>query len=120
MKKQIKIALLSLWGGVALPIGYLHELADDKVISMWGWFQFLLGAIMFAAIWGWFLPGLGLAKLFGVFDRLYELEIMVFPKHPWGWILPIILWFLIFNLIALGVGKMRSRRVSSQTAKATS
>ncbi|MFC1499271.1 hypothetical protein ACFLS1_12490 [Verrucomicrobiota bacterium] len=110
MKKQIKIALLSLWGGIAFPIGYLHELADDKIIPMWGWLQFILGTIMFISIWVWFLPALGCAKILGVCDRLYELEIIAFPKHPFGWILPAILWFIIFNLIALAIRKIKRKK----------
>ena len=113
MKKQIKIILLSLWGGIAFPIGYLHELADDKIIHMWGWFQFILGTIMFVSIWGWFLPALGCAKILGVFDHLYEVEILPLPKKPSGWILPIILWFLIFNLCSFFVGKIKQKKDSS-------
>ncbi len=101
MKKQGIILLLALWGALAFPIGYVHELGDDKVIRLWGWLQYSLGAAMFGILWGWFGPALGLAKLLGIFGQLYELEIIPFPKNLFGWLLPIICWYAIFNLVAL-------------------
>jgi hypothetical protein len=101
MKRQGIILLLALWGILAFPIGYLHELGDDKVIRLWGWLQSSLGAAMFWIVWGWFGPALSLAKLLGISDRLYGQEILPYPKIIYGWLLPILCWYAIFNLIAL-------------------
>lgn len=112
MKKQIKIFLLSLWGVIAFPIGYVHELADDKVIPMFTWLQYVLGFLMLIFHWGWFLPAVGLAKLIGVREELYELEIMVFSKTAFSWLLPIVVWYIIFNLLFLVVSRIRRRTPS--------
>jgi hypothetical protein len=79
IKKQFKIILLSLWGLIAFPLGVVR------------------GGLMVVVLWGWLLPALMCAKLFGVSQNLYEVEIAVMPKTIFGWILPFILWFIIFN-----------------------
>ena len=66
------------------------------------------------------LPAVALAKLLGILDGLYELEILVFPKNGFGWVLPAVLWFVIFNLLAWVIGKTGGKKDSGPTVRSTS
>lgn len=114
IKKQIIIFLLSCWGGIAFLFAYLHELAEDNGIVLWGWLKTTLGFIIVFSDVFWFLPAMIFSSFIGVYDRLYACEIVVIPKTVLGWFLPIPFWFLLFNVCAFLVGickrKLRSRK----------
>jgi len=109
IKKQIIFFLLSLWGMIAWPLGYLRELGEDKIIPIYKWLQYILGIITVCIVWGWFLPALGFSKVMGILDSLYEVGIFPLPKNRLGWILPIIIWFLIFNVFNFVIINIKKR-----------
>ena len=111
MNKQVLLLLLSFWGAVVIPLGYLNGLASNQVIHLWEWVHFTLAGAMIAISWGWYAPALGVAQLLGIRDPLYGFCIFVFPLSPWGYLLPVACWYGIFN----GVARFRKKRAKGSS-----
>lgn len=102
MKKQGIILLISLWGAFAFPFMFFTDKLLIAHATQWPyWIDRIYSYIILAIIWGWFSPALGLAKLLGIFDHLYELEIFPLPNNIHGWLWPIYCWYAIINLVVM-------------------
>lgn len=117
LKKQLIIFPLSCWGGIAFLFAFLYELLEDNEITLWEWLNTTLQFILVFSDVIWFLPAMFCASFLGVFDHLYECEIIVYPKTIFSWILPIFLWFLIFNLCFFLIGVLKRTIRSRQKTK---
>ena len=100
MRRQIKILLLSLWGAIALPILSVCPPESDRISPMFSWLQNVIESAMFLIHLVWILPAFGVAKMLGI-QSAYNVHVLIFPMNVLGWILPIIVWFVILNLFAL-------------------
>jgi len=108
MRRQIKILLLSLWGAIALPILSVCPPESDTIRPMFSWLQNVLTCAMFWIHLVWILPAFGVAKILGI-QSAYDIHIMISPLNVLGWILPIIVWFVILNILALMWGVIRKK-----------
>ena len=111
MKKQVLLLLGSFWGAIVIPLGYLNGLASNQVIHLWEGLHSSLAVALLAISWGWYAPALGVAKLLGILDPLYGFCIFVFPRNPWGYLLPVLCWYAVFNLVA----RLRRKRAQGDS-----
>jgi len=111
--RQLVMAVLSFWGLLYIPLAMVtHHTTDASHPFVHPASQFL--TLSFHLVW--FVPGVWMAHLLGVYSSLYDVDFVVAVKHPIGWILPAIFWFLLWHLLGLAARRIMKRKKSQPAA----
>ena len=104
---QVALAIMSFWGLLYIPLAMTIRLTTDAS------HPFLHSASQFLTLsihLLWFAPSAWITYMCGIQNYLYDIDIAVGVKHPLGWILPALFWFIAGNLLLWTVNMIRKRK----------